>query len=92
MRTMAAADFGNGVSAVMDFRSALFINTDLSVHLHRQLSGEWICLDARTMVGPSGVGLAESALHDIDGRFGRSMQTLLVEPLDASQTSRGFDV
>jgi Thioesterase-like superfamily len=80
MRTMAASDFGNGVSAVLDFRSNVFINIDLSVHLARHPVGEWICLDARTLVDASGVGLAESALHDETGRIGRSLQTLLVEP------------
>jgi hypothetical protein len=30
----AVADTGNGVSAVLDFSRFLFINVDLSVHLH----------------------------------------------------------
>jgi hypothetical protein len=45
-RTLAAADSGNGVSAVMDWSKYLFINTDLTVTLHRQPAGEWVCLDA----------------------------------------------
>jgi hypothetical protein len=77
-RVLVAADSGNGVSAALDWRRFLFINTDLSVHLMRMPAGEWVCLDARTFPEPSGVGLADTALFDEQGRIGRSAQTLLV--------------
>lgn len=79
MRVVAAADFGNGVSAVLPWSDFLFVNTDLGVYLHREAAGEWICLDAGTTIGVTGVGIAESALTDRDGPIGRSLQTLLVE-------------
>ena len=60
-RAVAAADFGNGVSRVLDFDRHLFVNTDLTVHLHREPAGEWILIDARTVVDPSGLGLATVA-------------------------------
>ena len=47
-RLLAAADSGNGVSATLDLAGYLFINVDLSVHLHRLPVGEWVCLDATT--------------------------------------------
>jgi len=78
-RVLAAADFGNGISSAFDFLTALFINTDLTVHLHRQPVGEWICLDANTVLQPTGVGLAQSALSDEIGPIGRSLQSLLVD-------------
>src|SRR3569623_1213524 len=34
-RVMIAADSGNGVSATLDLERYIFINVDLSVHLHR---------------------------------------------------------
>jgi hypothetical protein len=77
-RVLAAADTGNGISAVLDFRRFLFINVDLSVHLHRPPEGEWVCLDALTTPGSTGVGLADTALHDERGPIGRALQTLLV--------------
>lgn len=77
-RVLVAADSGNGVSARLDPRRVLFINTDLTVHLHRMPRGEWVCLDARTTLNGTTVGLAESALHDVDGAIGRSLQTLYV--------------
>jgi acyl-coenzyme A thioesterase PaaI-like protein len=78
-RAAATADFGNGVSAVLPFERFLFINADLSLHLHRQPRGEWIGLQARTLLHPGGSGLAESVLHDRDGAFGRAFQTLVVQ-------------
>jgi Acyl-CoA thioesterase C-terminal domain/Acyl-CoA thioesterase N-terminal domain len=77
-RVLAAADTGNGVSAVLDLRRFLFINVDLSVHLHRMPAGEWICLDAVTTPEATGVGFADTALHDEGGPIGRALQTLLI--------------
>lgn len=80
VRVLTAADSGNGVSATLDPADHLFINTDLTVHLHRYPLGPWVCLDARTTIADDGIGLAESRLHDEVGPIGRSLQTLLVTP------------
>jgi hypothetical protein len=77
-RVLTAADSGNGVSAALDFHRYVFVNADLTVSLHRHPEGEWVCLDARTMVDGAGIGLAESALHDEKGPLGRSTQSLYV--------------
>ncbi len=79
-RLAATADFGNGVSAALPFERYLFINADLTIHLHRQPRGEWIGMDARTLLDAGGSGLAESVLHDVHGPVGRGFQTLVVEP------------
>jgi hypothetical protein len=78
-RVAAAADFSNGVSSELEFGSYLFINPDLTVYVHRPPIGEWVCLDARTRYGTPGIGMAESALWDVDGRIGRAVQALLIE-------------
>lgn len=78
MRAAAAADFGNGVSQVLSWERWLFTNTDLTVQLHRPPEGEWVGLDARTIVQPAGVGLAVSTLHDERGPVGTGQQTLYV--------------
>lgn len=78
-RTVAAADFGNGVSAAVSHTSHTFINPDLVVALHRVPAGELIGLDASTRVEPTGVGLAESVLWDEQGRVGIASQTLVVD-------------
>jgi hypothetical protein len=78
-RVIVAADAGNGVSSPLDWRRYLFINVDLSVHLHRMPDGEWIGMDAVTVPERTGIGLSETALHDERGRIGRAAQTLLVD-------------
>lgn len=77
-RTLVAADVGNGISAVLDWRRYVFINVDLSVHLERMPEGEWVCVDAVTLPQSSGIGTAESVLSDERGRIGRGAQTLLI--------------
>jgi hypothetical protein len=79
-RAVAAADFGNGISRVLDWDRFLFVNTDLTVHLHREPEGEWIGLDARTAIEPNGSGLAVSDLHDRSGPVGVGLQSLFVAP------------
>ena len=81
METLAAAaDFGNGVSHVVDFDRFLFVNLDLSIEITREPRGEWIGLAARTELGDDGTGVARSVLHDADGVVGRAAQTLFVAP------------
>ena len=79
-RVAAAADFGNGVSAILNRNDGyIFINPDLTIYLHRYPEGEWVCLDAMTQAEAHGVGMAESRLFDQSGPIGRSVQSLLVE-------------
>lgn len=80
-RVAAAADFGNGVSTVLPRGEYLFINPDLSIHLHRHPAGEWVALEAESRAEDFGVGLAMCALHDERGPIGRSVQALLVDHL-----------
>ncbi len=80
VRLAATADFGNGISAELRFDRYLFINADLTIHLWRRPHGEWIGLDAKTVLMDGGVGTAESVLHDTTGPVGRAVQTLVVQP------------
>jgi Acyl-CoA thioesterase C-terminal domain len=77
-RTLIAADVGNGISAVLDWRRHLFINVDLGVHLERMPQGEWVCVDAVTVPQENGIGTAEWVLFDERGRIGRAVQSLLL--------------
>lgn len=80
-RTAAAADFGNGVSRVLDFETHTFINPDLTVALARCPVGEWVGFDAVSRISRQGWGQAESLIFDPAGPVGRSVQSLLVEAL-----------
>lgn len=83
-RVAAAADFGNGVSSALPRGQFLFINPDLTVHLHRHPVGDWVALEAATRAEAVGVGLAVSTLHDEQGPIGRAVQSLLVDRLPGS--------
>jgi hypothetical protein len=79
-RVAAVADFGNGISWVLNRGDGYrFINPDLTVYVHRLPVGEWVCLDAVTHVQTNGVGVAESTLYDEHGEIGRALQSLIVE-------------
>jgi hypothetical protein len=77
-RLMVAADCANGVAAPLDLREWLFVNTELTVHLHRAPVGEWIGVSASTVVGPTGSGTVSALLHDEHGHVARGAQALIV--------------
>lgn len=79
-RVLAIADSGNGASWELDISRWHFINPELTVHLHREAAGEWVCLDAQTTISPGGTGLATSVLSDLDGPVGVGAQSLFVGP------------
>jgi Thioesterase-like superfamily len=77
-RVLAVADSGNGLSGALDITQWFFINPELTVHLHREAAGEWVCLDAQTVISAGGAGLATSVLSDLDGQIGVGAQALLI--------------
>ena len=79
-RVLAVADSGNGLSGELDMTRWHFINPELTVHLHREPVGEWVCVEATTTISPGGAGLAATALSDLDGPVGVGAQSLLVAP------------
>lgn len=78
-RVAATSDFGNGVAAALPFDEYLFINADLTISLNRRPQGEWVALDARTLLHPNGICWSESILHDELGPLGRATQALVVQ-------------
>ncbi len=79
MRAVVAADFCNGTAAALDFRDWTFLNADLTVSFARVPVGEWILVDAESWIGPDGAGLAMARLADVNGYFGRVVQSLVIE-------------
>ena len=77
-RLLVMADAASGASAELDWNKWLFVNVDLGIHLERPPAGEWMAMDARTRIGPSGAGLCTSVLFDSAGRVGQSTASLLV--------------
>lgn len=81
-RVAVAADSGNGISAILDYRKYLFVNSDLTINLLRQAAGEWICIEAQTLLGPDSGGIAEARIYDEHGLIGRSTQSLALRARD----------
>jgi hypothetical protein len=84
-RTLVIADSGNGASLEIDIAHWFSLNTELTVHLHREPAGEWICLDAQTTLSPGGTAIATSVLSDRSGPIGVGAQALLVAPRPVRQ-------
>lgn len=77
-RVLTAADFPNGISNVVPFDRYVYINPDLTVHLHRLPDDEWVLLDATTWMLPAGHGQSSAAVSDRLGRLGTANQSLMV--------------
>lgn len=77
-RMLTVADSASGMSAELDPARWLFPNTDLTVHLHRAPTGDWVGVRAATVLGPAGVAVTNAELHDLDGPVGSSAQVLTV--------------
>jgi hypothetical protein len=79
-RICPLADCGNAISRNADPGSLGFMNTDLTVLLHRPPVGEWLGSDSVSRWEPSGIGMSDSLLFDDLGPVGRALQTLVIQP------------
>jgi hypothetical protein len=77
-RALTVADSTWAVAFELDHVRRLVINTDVTLALHRDPVGEWLCMRAQTAASPDGSGLALGQLHDTAGDCGQILQTLLV--------------
>jgi len=80
MPAAMAADFCNGVSAVVDVERWTFVNANSTLSLIRMPIGNWILVDACTWAGASGAGIACARPSDRQGYFARAAQTIGLEP------------
>ncbi|MEV6100882.1 thioesterase family protein [Nocardia sp. NPDC051981] len=78
VRVFSVADVANGIGAQLDPYQWTFLNTDLTIDLFRLPEGEWIGLAVQTSIGPDGVGMCSTVLHDERGPIGRCLQILEV--------------
>ncbi len=74
------ADCGNGISWNAPVSEMGFMNTDLSVHIHREPVSDWLASESVSYWQPSGIGMSQSVLHDTQGPFGTALQTLVLFP------------
>ncbi|MGA8009118.1 MAG: thioesterase family protein [Thiomonas sp.] len=79
-RLLILLDSANGVSAELPLRDWSFVPVDLQLSLHREPEGEWMGMDARSIIDASGVGTAHTVAFDAEGACARSLHTLFVRP------------
>jgi len=77
-RICPLADCGNAFGRLAEPDQITFMNTDLTVVLHRDPDGEWLGTDSECFWETSGIGLSDSRLFDQHGVVGRAVQTLLL--------------
>ena len=77
-RMAVAGDFGNGIASELSWSDHVFINPDLTLFFERDPIGDWVAVQARMLLSPGAVALAEGVLWDERGRVGLAVQTLLV--------------
>ena len=77
-RAVIVADFCNGVSRALG-DDWVFMNSDLTVHISRYPTSEWIALDAESHYSALGRGVATGSLWDEEAWVGRSAQTLFLD-------------
>ncbi|NVO57144.1 thioesterase family protein [Rhodobacteraceae bacterium B1Z28] len=74
------ADCGNGISWNVPPTEMGFMNTDLSVHIHREPVSDWLASESVSHWQPSGIGMSQSVLYDRQGPIGTALQTLVLFP------------
>jgi hypothetical protein len=79
VRIATLADLANGNAQSLDPQMYAFINPDISLHLHRMPRGEWIGMESTSYPQPQGIGLADTAVYDLDGRIGRIVQSQYID-------------
>lgn len=79
-RAVVIADSVNGVGAALPLERWLFVPPGMTLTLHRYPQGEWVALDARTMLAADGVGSTLGVLSDRTGELGTVTQPLFVTP------------
>jgi hypothetical protein len=78
-RMCPLADCGNAFGRNADLQQVQFMNTDLTLSLHRDPVGEWLGTQSVGYWQANGIGLADATLYDARGAVGRALQTLLLK-------------
>ena len=77
-RICPLADCGNAFGRNADAHEVTFMNTDLTLLLHRDPQGEWLGTHSIGYWGSDGIGMADAQLFDSLGVVGRAMQSLIL--------------
>jgi len=82
-RAAAVADYANALANILRRRQPdvmPFINTDITLYLHRPPEGEWIAMRADQAGESHGIGVSEASQFDVRGRIGHAVVARLANP------------
>ena len=74
-------DTANGIAVRTSPTEWMFPNIDLTIHLFREPVRGWVGFETRVTMGPTGLGLTSTTLHDEQGPVGRAEQILTVREM-----------
>lgn len=77
-RVACLGDFTSGFANYLNFFDYTSPNADLTYHLVRHPTDEWIGLDCSTVIGDDGIAQSRARLFDLDGYFGHSAASIVV--------------
>lgn len=79
----ALADCGNAISRNAGLDAVGFMNTDLTLQVHREPVSDWLASQAVSHWHDCGIGMSHATLHDIRGPVAVALQTLVLRPVRA---------
>ena len=75
------ADCGNAISRNAELDEIGFMNTDLTLQVHREPESDWLASQAVSHWHGSGIGMSHAVLSDRAGPVAVAMQTLVLRPV-----------
>jgi hypothetical protein len=79
-RAAGLLDIANGMTVRADPGEVAFPNLDLTAHLLRAPTGDWLGFHTTVSFGATGLGVTSTVLHDEAGPLGTLAQSLTVRP------------
>ena len=74
------ADCGNGISHNAPIDAVSFLNTDLTIHIHRAPETDWLASTSESHWWKSGIGMSQAVLFDRRGPVATALQSLVLRP------------
>ena len=75
------ADCGNGISWNEAPGRLGFMNTDLTLQVHREPDSDWLASDALSHWHSNAIGMSQATLFDTKGPVATALQTLALHPM-----------
>ncbi len=81
LHAAAVSDYANAVGIMSDPQKRGFINADITLSLHREPEGEWLCLECVGRPDRAGIATSSVNVHDSAGLLGAALTTCLASAM-----------